>query len=178
MTLHHLNLQEPIREMILQEIALDQSNGTLWISDRLSPTGKADYPSLLETAARQHNDNWLAAELSVKRRLNLQEQRRKPKGGYTMVSVPVNANMVLAEGEFNRFYLRGLCRYAIDNGISHLIVYRAKAVAVPRPESERMINTTIPVAALLDDLRKNHLGLDTALGLPPGPNSGLSARLP
>src|SRR6266851_5569734 len=31
--------------------------------------------------------------------------------------------------------------------------------------------------ALLTDLRSNP-GVDTALGLPPGPNSGLSARLP
>lgn len=30
---------------------------------------------------------------------------------------------------------------------------------------------------MLDDLR-THVGVDTALGLPPGPNSGLSVRLP
>ena len=55
-------------------------------------------------------------------------------------------------------------------------VYRAKAVAVPRAESEAKIGTMIDVQALLNG-RRIHQGMDTALGLPPGPNSGLSVRL-
>jgi hypothetical protein len=40
------------------------------------------------------------------------------------------------------------------------------------------INTKISAKLLLDDLRNSSQGVDTALGLPPGPNSGLSAKLP
>jgi hypothetical protein len=39
-----------------------------------------------------------------------------------------------------------------------------------------MIGRRLNAQALLGDLRK-HVGVDTALGLPPGPNSGLSGRL-
>jgi hypothetical protein len=87
-----------------------------------------------------------------------------------------NANETLAEGEFNRFYLRGLCRVAIDGRTPSIAVYRAKPVAEPRPESQALIGTTFDANTLLADLRA-HTGVDTALDLPPGPNSGLSGRL-
>jgi len=54
---------------------------------------------------------------------------------------------------------------------------RAYITSNTRPESQRMIGNTISAKALLDDLRA-HIGVDTALGLPAGPNSGLSVRLP
>jgi|SRR5438093_440866 len=110
-------------------------------------------------------------------RINATEERRKPKGGFTTVRVPVTTPEMLAEGEFNRFYLRGLCLRAVAEGISYLVIHRAKGVANPRLDSEAKIGTSVGVAALLADLRKN-VGIDTALGLPPGPNSGLSAHLP
>lgn len=43
-----------------------------------------------------------------------------------MVKVPVTAPETLSEGEFNRFYARGLCRVAISLGIAAVQVYRAK----------------------------------------------------
>lgn len=48
---------------------------------------------------------------------------------------------------------------------------------VARSASEAMIGSHIDPHALLEDLR-THQGIDTALGLPPGPNSGLSVKLP
>ncbi len=83
----------------------------------------------------------------------------------------------MAEGEFNRFYARGLCRRAIAEGIEALVVYRAKEVVNPRAESVALIGKSLPAKQLLEDLRA-HIGTDTALGLPPGPNSGLSVKLP
>ncbi len=92
------------------------------------------------------------------------------------VKVPRNAHETLAEGEFNRFYIRGLCRRAIDEGLSALEVYRAKEVRDPRPESQNMIGKSLDPSQLLNDLR-TQIGIDTVLGLPSGPNSGLSARI-
>jgi hypothetical protein len=104
-------------------------------------------------------------------------QRRKPKGGFTIVKVPVTAPAMLAEGEFNRFYARGLCLKAIKNGISDVVVYRGKQVQQPLPESEAMIGKKINAKALLDDLRKSQ-GVEPSLGIPPGPNSGITICLP
>jgi hypothetical protein len=84
----------------------------------------------------------------------------------------------LAESEFNRYYIRALARRAIEDGIQELVVYRAKPVQNPRPESEARVETAIPPQDLLDDLRA-HLGDERpTLGVPSGPNSGLSVRLP
>ena len=39
------------------------------------------------------------------------------------------------------------------------------------------VGSAVPTLRLLDDLRAN-IGVDTALGIPAGPNSGLSVSLP
>lgn len=108
--------------------------------------------------------------------MNATEQRRKPSGGYSTVSVPVTAADTLAEGEFNRFYVRGLCRRNLQDRDGQLVVHRAKTVAQPRPESEALIGTNPDAQRLLSDLRTN-IGVEPALGVPKGPNSGLSVKI-
>ena len=165
-----------LRQLMLEEIALDVSLGSLYLSKRLSPAGQRDYPSLLCEAARSHDIDWLA-DLRQQGRMNGTEQRRNRSGGYTTARVPVTAPDTAAEGEFNRFYARALCRRAIAGESDTLVVYRAKQVDQPRAESLALIGTSLDPTALLADLRA-HPGMDTALRLPPGPNSGLSVRLP
>lgn len=171
------NLDSQTRRFMLDEIEQDLASGTFFISNRLSSIGQAHYPEMLKEAVSKHDDAWLAEQLRQHGRLNTTEPRRTPSGGMTTAKVPVNAHEVLAEGEFNRFYARGLCRRAIEEGIPHLEIYRAKAVSSPRSESQARIGSKIDPEALLDDLR-THPGIDTALKLPAGPNSGLSVKLP
>jgi hypothetical protein len=163
---------------MLSEVDSFVAQNRLYVSDRLSLVGKRDYLDLLRRAVRFEYDAWLAAELQRNCRLNPSYQRRNPKtGGSVTVTMPRDAHETMAEGEFNRFYLCGLSLRAIDDSIAHLIVYRAKQVTNPRPESTAREGTTIDPKALLADLRAN-VGINTALGVPAGPNSGLSARLP
>lgn len=90
-----------------------------------------------------------------------------------------HAAQQLAEGEFNRYYLRGLCLRAKAEGKDSLIVYRGKQVSKPRPESESKIGSSISVDVLLATLRTNDfVTIEDAIGLPGGPNSGLTAKLP
>lgn len=177
MSLNLTNLDERTRKHMLQEVEADIACGNLYMSQRLSRLGQEDYPSLLKEAIAKYDDAWLASNLRMNGRMNYEEQKRKPSGGYTIAKVPVTAPDTLAEGEFNRFYVRGLCLRALEDGISELEIYRAKEVSSPRRESEAMIGTRKNAQSLLQDIR-THPGVDTALRLPPGPNSGLSVRLP
>jgi hypothetical protein len=84
---------------------------------------------------------------------------------------------MLAQDAFNRYYIRALCRRALEDGVEALIVYRAKPASNPRAESEELVETTVDPAALLEDLR-THPGEEPETGIPGGPNSGISVRLP
>lgn len=176
MHLDNLN-HSKTRQFMLDEVERDVLGGTLYLCSYFNQAGKLAYESLLRETVRNYDDHWLAESLRQRGCFNATALRRKPKGGFTEVKVPYTAADTFSEGEFNRFYARGLCLVAIDSGVSTLEIYRAKVVAVPRSESQAKIGMRISAEALLRDLR-THQGIDTALGLPSGPNSGLSVRLP
>jgi hypothetical protein len=178
MPLSLTNLDQRIRDLMIAEIDFDIAQNTLYISSRLSAVGVTDYPDLLNYAARLADDTGLASQLAQHSRINPTYQRRNPKtGGYTTDTMNRDAHETLAEGEFNRFYIRALCRRAIDDRIQSLIICRVKLVANPRPGSVAREGASVDPKNLLADLRANP-GVETALQIPGGPNSGLSARLP
>jgi hypothetical protein len=159
-----------------KELELDISRKALYMSPRLNSQGIDVYQSLLNEAIQSYDDLWLADKLQCTNCMNATEQRKKRGGGISIVKVPITAPETLAEGEFNRFYVRGLCIRAIEDGITEVEVCRGKQVNQPRPESEAMIGKHLSARMLLEDLRKSP-GVEPALGLPPGPNSGLTVRL-
>jgi len=172
-----VDLTDRVRQHMLDEVDLDLAGGSLYLGTYLSPRGVADYPQLLREAVAHHDEDWLADQLGQQERLKTRTTRRKPKGGITTTGVPPNAGRVLAEGEFNRYYARGLCLAALEAGIPALMVYRARPAKNPRSESAQKLGKLVNASALLNDLRV-HPGIETALGVPSGPNSGLSVRFP
>ncbi len=148
-------------------------------SPRLNADGRGAWIGLLQEAITTANDDWLANELVRQHLFSHREQYTRQGKVYTRdINIP-HAGQQLAEGEFNRYYIRGLCRRAKDAGVAHLTVYRGKAVERPRPESEALIGTNIPVDELLEALRSNDfVSIEAALKVPGGPNSGLTCRLP
>lgn len=175
MIIRYESLDAAVRLAMVRELELDQSNETLYISPRLTEAGARAWPALLREAAEKHDDAWLAVSLRSRGYIRAEEQRRNPTGGFTTAKVPHTAPETLAEGEFNRLYARGLCAQVVASGSSEVQVYRGKDVQNPRAESEAMIGRRISASALLNDLRTAK-GVGPALGLPPGPNSGLTVR--
>ena len=176
MSIQYESLDKSVRHSMVEELELDQQKGTLYISPRLTDEGVDAWFHIVREAFNDHDDTWIASTLRSQRLMCTTEQRRKSKGGFTPVKVPRTAPDTLAEGEFNRFYIRGLCRDVLKSeDMAEVEVYRGKSVEKPRHQSEQMIGQRLPAQRLLEDLRTS-LGVDTALGLPPGPNSGLTAR--
>ncbi|MFO0722825.1 MAG: hypothetical protein U1E65_03505 [Myxococcota bacterium] len=174
MGLKYLNLDETTRRLMIDEIERDIQAGSLYRSENLSPQGRRAYPELLLDAAKSGTDNSLASQLLPL--LNPYEAPRRSRSG-SMITPKMrsDAHEMLAEGEFNRFYIRALARIAEEKGLV-LVAYRAKQVGTPRADSEAKIGSEFEPASLLRDLRSNP-GVDTAFGLPSGPNSGLSVKL-
>jgi hypothetical protein len=178
MALYFENLDDRTRQLMLDEMEYDIANNQLHISPFLSGQGERDYANLLREALQSGTDETLAQSLREHRRILRTLPRRNPAGGYSIAATAENAAEVLAESEFNRYYIRGLARRAIEDGIQELVVYRAKPVRTPRPESEARVETAISPQELLDDLRSHPGDERPTLGVPSGPNSGLSVRLP
>lgn len=178
MALLYYHLDDRTRQLMLEELDYDIAHNQLHISPFLSGQGQRDYPNLLREAIQEGNDATLAENLRSHRRIfKALPRRNKRQGGYAIAAVPANAAEILAEGEFNRFYIRALARRALEDGIPELVVYRAKKARQPRPESELLVETSLPAKDLLEDLRA-HPDQPPRLGVPSGPNSGLSVRLP
>lgn len=146
---------------MLAELQRDIASGVLYYGVNLSKPGKAKWPELLKQAIDEHDDDWLAQKLTVRG---------------MMITIEKYKAVMLAEGEFNRFYVRGLCVRTISEGSSAVIVCRAKSVSDPRPESRALIGKRISAEALLQDLRTAQ-GKKPAFGVPGGPNSGITVRL-
>lgn len=176
MVLRLQDLDSRTRGLMVDELDFDLTEQTLYLSARFTPSGAEACPELLREAFQSGDDESLGRALAADGTFVEYEQATR---GATVYSkrVPSDAAQTFGQGEFNRFYLRALCLRAITDGVQWLEVYRARDVAAPRPESTARIGTLVDPHCLLEDLR-SHKGVDTALGLPSGPNSGLSARIP
>lgn len=177
MSFNFENLDAATRREMLAELAEDVAAKRLNPGRRATPAGAAAWEQLLRAAAERGNAESLANALRAPGLLEEFENRTsRTTGKVTTVRVPATAADSLAEGEFNRLYIRALCRRALAAGQSTVEVYRARASSNPRPESEALIGTRLDARRVLNDLRE-HVGVDAALGVPGGVNSGLSVRL-
>jgi len=151
MALDLIDLDDTTRRFMLKEVDREQASDSLYLGKDLSPEGIKQYPALLREAVESGHDQSLQLVLSAIGIFNAMGLRQgKP------VKVPSNAAQRLAEGEFNRFYLRGLCLRAIDEGDKVILIYQARESQNPRSESEQLVGTTLDPEQLLDDLRTKY----------------------
>lgn len=178
MGLLYENLTSDVRRLMIEEIDMDIASEKISLSRWLTQGGQGNWADLLKRAATNGSDLTLATEIRRGNHLVERYQKRKPRSAeYMWAAVPHNGHEVLAEIEFNNYFCRALCRYAIYNKIPRLEIYRAKAAAQPRPESQEKIGTLIDPLAVLTDLRAS-VGFATALGIPAGPGTGVTLRIP
>ena len=175
MPLQYENLDPATRRSALDELDNDIASGAFHVSERLRPTAIADYQRILRDAVRYYDDLWL--EDRVDDLLVDFEPRRTRSGGTTTARVPQMAGRLLAEHDFNTYYMRGVCRRAIEEGRQVVEVYRARLSQTPRAQSAELEGQRLSAADVLEQLRSQP-GEETTLSTPLGwYNSGLSVRL-
>jgi hypothetical protein len=174
MPLHYENLDPTTRRFALDELDHDIATGAFHVSERLRPTAVADYRRNLREAILYYDDRWLeerASDLLVDF-----EHRRTPSGGVTTARIPDMAARMLTEGDFNRYYMRGVARRAIEEGHDVVEVYRARISIEPRLESAQLEGQRLAAAEVVQHLRGQESD-DVNVRSLGRVNSGLSVRL-
>jgi len=170
------NLDVETRRLMIAEFEFDlASQDGPYFSNYLNAGGVENWPRITREAFEAGTDDGLAATLANNQYLKTHVERRKPKGGFTLAAVPHTAPQTLAEAQFNLYYMRALSLRVLAGEAEVLIVYRAKAVDVPRRESELMIGNPLDPDVVLGELRRTK-GVDPEINIPL-PNSGLTVRL-
>lgn len=162
------------RGYMLEEIQAARQEKNLYYSRRFNDSGVARWPTLLHEAARRHDELWLACRLEEEGLLRDLEGSRTPSGGYTIKHVPHTAAALMAGGQFNRYYMLGICRRALAERKSSVVVYRAKQHSEQSSEPDTYTGSSLDARALLAELRLHETSIEHRLLQP---NSGLSVSL-
>ena len=174
MALNLPDLDAHTRRYMLDELEADVRQGCLHLSPYLTDAGQAAFESALRAALRAGTAETLA---EVLRRPGWMETPTGWHRGGQIRGLPSTAPDGLAEAEFHRFYVRGLCRRAIAEGIRTLVIYRARDGEPRRAGANGMVGVRIDAASLLEDFRT------TTGRVPPRvlagcADGGMSVRLP
>lgn len=164
-----VNLTDSVRGKMLSEVEMDISKGNIYISGRLNELGIEKYVEFLKESIENGTEEILEALIRDNNCLNDTEI----SNGKTK-KVSSNAAQLIAQSEFNRFYIRAICLEAIENDIESVEVYRARESSWSRPESETMIGRQINPKELLEDLR---ISIGVTPQILPEINSGLSIKI-
>lgn len=165
------DLDENTRKYMLIEVDQAIKASQLNFSKRFNDTGTKLYPQLLRDAVTSGTGTTLAVALQQHGCFNTHEKR-----GAVTRKIPENAAITFAEGEFNAFYMRGVCHRAIQDG--HMVqVYRAKDSEVHRKDSELIEGKLEDPKRVLLIIRNSLDGSQRGPGMPAGSNSGLSIKL-
>jgi hypothetical protein len=176
MSLELLHLDACTRRFMLAELRADLHAGVLYLSPHLNERGRSHYAQLLHAAVATGTERSFADDLSAMDFVELPAhwKRSDPK---EVTEALLAAAELLAEREFHRFYIRGLCRRAIHEGVPSLVIYRAKPAQNGRANSEMMVGVKITASSLLEDLSQVFRTMPPH-GLPQCRDPGLSVRLP
>jgi len=165
------NLDDTTRRYMLIEVDQAIQASQLHLSQRFTAHGSQLYPGLLREAVQTGDETSLALALQQQDCFAAQE----PYGAGTR-RVPTSAARTFAEGQFNAFYMRGVCHRAIQVGVQ-VMVYRAKAVNKVQTSSPYREGQQLDPQQVLQLLRHSPSGRHRGPDVPAGFNSGLSLRL-
>jgi hypothetical protein len=197
MGLRYQNLCQRVRQCMTSELDLetpqagttkkekeetDEAKLHQSTSDEAFPAQRGDLTVCIDDlrdAAAHHDDDWLAQRL-VEEAMELDRKRQERGDGvyWRFVNITYAARQA-AENEFNKLYIRGVCRFAIQSGIEQVEVYRAKTLSPSSHDPVGLVGNTADPELLLSVLRGDRQAQESsALKESHFTDTGLSIRLP
>lgn len=162
MKFYHLNPK--VRELMAVELAKDLSEDKFIFSAYVDAKKEGEWISLLKKTFLYHDPSWLSQELKKRDVLKRRSLKNLKEGKFTLALVPRSAEETLAQDEFNLYYIKALCVYALSQGIEELEIYSARRIQNHRPKSESLKGKKVSAEDVLRDLRSSLRG-ESALGL-------------
>jgi len=159
---------------MLAELEADLASGTLYQSPQLTEEGLRLYESLLRDAILSGTEESFAEALRACDGIRPPNRWQHPREVGALEALAA-LTIRLAERELHRFYIRGLCCRALEQGVDTLVIYRARPADPGRAPSNAMIGVRIAVRSLLEDLRGTFYSFPPH-GLPQCRDPGLSVR--
>jgi len=120
-------LDKKTRKYMLEEFEKEQKSETPYISKRLSELGKRKFIELMKEAIENGDDEQLVRALSEPSYWNEDEGYTTKQGMISRRNINyLQAAEQLGFSEFNTWYVRGLAKKLMDEGIKKCQIYRAK----------------------------------------------------
>jgi hypothetical protein len=171
-----------VRRAARAELAVELANPPIYFGRVLTAAGRDSFHGLLDAALASGTEETLELALNDQAFWNPTEEwyrngvRQRPR----QVNVAASAKR-LAITEFNTWYVRGLCRVLLDEGVEVCQVYRAAAAFEPRGECLQHDGQTYSVLDIYNGHRARYWpepGRPDALAVPVGVNCHHTIRRP
>jgi len=168
-------LDKKTRSYMLLEFKLEIESNNPYRSKNLLDGGWKMFPKIMEKAINEGNEETLAKELNNQTYWKTSGERKNKKTGkITYFKIrPEIAAKELAQTEFNTWYVRGLSKRLIDEGVKSCQVYRAAPAQNPRVECCEYEDKIFNVENVYSGHRKRYWpepGNIEAFSIPCGPN--------
>ncbi len=173
MTMEFDELDDVTRRYMLKEFEEEESGGNPYRSPNLNAQGLAAFPDAMRSAIQQGNEETLTAALNDPSLWNETEP-------WTREGVPQKPRRInvrqqserLALTEFNTWYVRGLCRRLLDEGVTECQVYRGERPKWEPAECAEHEGIVLTVQEVYDGHRARYWPTENpaAVSVPFGPN--------
>ncbi len=164
MGLRYENLDEITRRYMVEEIEHSIRTHDLYRYEEFTDDGWKVYPELLIEAVKERDDDFLGVALYNSNCFPIDSLRKSYSN--------------FAELEFNRIYIRALCRRAIDED-KRLQLYMAKSTEETQISGLKLGQFVNPkqLLMLLRDQESRGTSIEVILGIQLPHNSGITVRL-
>lgn len=165
-------LDSVTREWMLKEFRIEQEETNPYRSKEMTGLGKSKFTEIIEEAILEGNEVSLAADL-VNTKFWQPYTNYSVKGKIRKRKVnPLDSSKRFALTEFNTWYVRGLCRKLMEEGVESCEVYRAAYASEPRPDCQDHDGKTFKVLDVYKGHRARYWPIvnKTAFSIPIGPN--------
>jgi hypothetical protein len=165
-------LDSTTRDWMLKEFQQEQSGKDPYRSKNMTTLGKTEFPKHMEKAIKSGNEVTLERDLinsAYWKSMGTRIRNGKPHD-YRINNVAEARKVALSE--FNTWYVRGLTRRLMEEGVEHCEVYRAEQAWQPRPDCQDHEGKRFKVIDVYNGHRARYWPVenDSAFSVPIGPN--------